>query len=89
MITADAILARQLQFSARIVLCDRVALRAPYCFVTKPRVRKSNVGNKGRMSKGDVMSERDNTSISVAAGGACCRIRRRMQCFGFQGNAIN
>ncbi|XP_035444630.1 guanine nucleotide exchange factor DBS isoform X2 [Spodoptera frugiperda] len=36
------------------------------------------------MSKGDVMSERDNTSISVAAGGACCRIRRRMQCFGFQ-----
>ncbi|KAG6446714.1 guanine nucleotide exchange factor DBS isoform X3 [Manduca sexta] len=30
------------------------------------------------------MSERDNTSISVVTGGACCRVRRSMQCFGFR-----
>lgn len=68
-----------------------MALCAPYDFVIKPRVCvvKSNEGNKGRMSKGDVMSERDSTSVSVAASGACCRVRRRMQCFGFQGKHDN
>ncbi|XP_041975646.1 guanine nucleotide exchange factor DBS-like isoform X3 [Aricia agestis] len=29
------------------------------------------------------MSERDSASVSVVAAGACCRVRRRMQCFGF------
>lgn len=78
---------RQMRFSARVILC--VSFRVSYAFVIKARVpAKSNDGNKGRMSKG-VMSERDNTSASVATSGACCRMRRRMQCFGFQGNSTN
>lgn len=39
------------------------------------------------MSKGDVMSERDNSSIGVVVStGVCCRVRRTMQCFGLRGN---
>lgn len=34
------------------------------------------------------MSERDNTSVSLVAAGACCRVRRRMQCFGFRGKIL-
>lgn len=46
------------------------------------RVQWSKVVSEGS----SVMSERDSASLSVVAAGACCRVRRRMQCFGFRGN---
>lgn len=49
-------------------------------------IERVHVVFKGRMSQGSVMSERDSASLSVVAAGACCRVRRRMQCFGFRGN---